>query len=282
MANCKKLSWIICFIINIGNSWAGPGGVINCQQTCSAGVKAQYRSYMTNGVLNRQGLSRLGQCFRGDLEHLTGGFSQQEVRNFFEISGRIISRSLSEMPTEETIRIEKGALLYGVMSGLNKYMWPIGATDCETHARNLKAHLEQVFTPAQFRFEVVNTFQDIDDKSGLPDFDGSLLPMGNHYLVRAISMQTGKSFIANGYTAPSVTLENDEAREIVVLDSYEECFFSKVMQLKLGVNPTDDYLGVLATFTPVVRSMVAREAKRVAGLCISGQEQVSVSGDLLP
>jgi hypothetical protein len=252
-------------------------GVIDCENTCTGQLNPNYRLYMPPAQVNAQDLKDITQCFHQGSHYLLSGFTDEELRGYFEITGKLLAKEIKVKPNDFDEESEVQALKKAVWSGYSKYVWGVGTTDCYDHAIHLKKHLEAQFNNKQYRFEVVNTFQDIDDESGAPDFNGSLSPMANHYLVRAVSMQTGLSYIVDGYTVPSVNREKDLKKEKIILNPYEECFYAPVMKAMYNLDPNEDVLGMLASFTPVVKSFVARETKRVANACLRGKKKVTVS-----
>ena len=124
----------------------------------------------------------------------------------------------------------------------------------------------------------MNSWGDIDEGK-LIDIR-SISPMGNHYLVRATSMKTGHTFIVDGYLGPGVSTETSLEKKRIIMNAYEECWFNIVMQVKLRVSVTD-FSGALASFTPIIKTKIARAAKSAAGTCVSGAVTVRVSGGVL-
>jgi len=240
---------------------------LDCSTLCAQDLPAVYSD---------QDREQITQCLNHDFEKMTGGPSLNELRVFFEITGKIFQKSSSDTKTPE---MEKKLLLKTLYSGLSEYIWPIGATDCDTHARKLKSHFEKELGNQDFKFEIVSTYQDIDSDKFI-DLKGSLSPMGNHYLIRAVSLASSRSYIIDGYTIPSVEHEPDLFRKTVVLNRYEECFFAPVMKAKLGLNPQEDILGMIASFTPAVKSSIARGAKAAASACAKGAKKVIIPKSL--
>lgn len=249
---------------------------INCEDTCIGQLNPNYLLYMPAAKVNADDLRDITQCFHKGDQELIGGFIDAELRAYFEITGKLLAEEIKYRPDELAKDKEIKALNKAVWNGYSKYVWGVGTMNCYDHASELKKHLDTQFENGQFRFEIVNSFQDIDDVSGKPDFNGSLSPMANHYLVRAISMNTGLSYIVDGYTVPSVNREKDLKKEKIILNPYEECFYQPVMIAMYDIDPSENILGMLASFTPVIKSFVARETKRVANACLSGAKKVIV------
>lgn len=251
-------------------------------QDAALEVKCSKCSVNLSKAYDENHLAESNHCLEEEYSRMMGAPTMQEFRNYFEITGTYFKQQLAKgqeysMTNEE---VEQEKLKTAVWSGLSKYVWPIGATDCETHAKKLKQHLSETLPKDDFDYEVVSTFQEID-KTAFIDLKGSLSPMGNHYLVRAVSKKTGISYIVDGYTGPSVDSEIALEKKKIILNRYEECFFNDGMRAKLGLSPTDDILGMIATFTPVIKSSVARSAKQAAAACIKGVESVRINPDIL-
>ncbi len=268
---------IVVMMLLFSNSvFAADNSVFNCKEDCSVAANPRY---LAQGDVDLQRAHSIALCLENQAAETLDGPTVAEFRNFFEITGRLFEQT---GPQKITPKNEQEQLQNAVLSGYSQYAWLIGATDCQTHALNLIKHLKATVDNDgnEYKFELVNTFQDFDSKQ-FADFDGVLLPGANHYVVRAVSMRTGRSYILDGYTIPSTTPEPELHGEKIILTNYEECIYPKVIKAKLGL-AQDNILAMAASFTPMLRSTIARESVRIANTCLSGTESTIIQTDILP
>lgn len=192
------------------------------------------------------------------------GYTRQEARNYFEATGGIISAAGLDNGVEAA-RAEKKELLAVVREG--KYYFGnvipnvgTGTTDCLTHAKRLKEYLEERFSPADYKFEIVNGWSDPTK------YSAENLVGANHFMVRAVSLKTGHSYICDGYVVSSVKSERDSIW--LIFNEFEECVYNKYSQMTLG----DGFRRTVAMWTPVQKGLLAMNGKAGAQVCVSGAE----------
>jgi len=193
-----------------------------------------------------------------------GGYTPQEARNYFEAAGKFLAGAGLDSG-ENAAKQERARLLGIIKKGRFYYGNAVlnvgtGAWDCFTHATRLKEYLEEGTSPAEYKFEIVNGWSDPRKYSA-----GNLLT-ANHYMVRAVSLKTGHSYICDGYTGASVKPEQDDKH--IVFNEFEECVYKEYLEATLG----DGFRRVLAQWTPVQKGLIAINAKSGAGVCLSGAE----------
>lgn len=219
-------------------------------------------------------LARLNGCF-SDLATHNLLVSTQEIRNVFEASGEFFKFD-TLYKNKEWLGKEEDFLKAAVSDGYWKGMWPFGATDCETHARNLKAFLEDRFSKQglsdDFKVEVVNSYPNIK----ATDASANPLPGSNHYIVRIVSMKTGRSYTGDVYTGVHFSREDDGDR--ITFNDFEACFFDQVTLKVFGKKMSEgSWSAIASSFTPVLRTKLAQAAKSSAGQCRTGARQASFS-----
>ncbi len=192
------------------------------------------------------------------------GYTPQEARNYFEATRSFLS-SASLDRSAEAKQLEKKRLLGIVKSGTYYYGNAVlnvgtGAWDCFTHATRLKEFLGERTSPAEYKFEVVNGWSDPRKFSA-----GNVL-FANHYVVRAVSLKTGHSYICDGYSGASVKDEADDKH--IVFDEFEECVYNKYLTATLG----EGFGRVIAQWTPLQKGLLAADSKAGAAACLSGAE----------
>lgn len=192
------------------------------------------------------------------------GYTTQEARNYFEAARSFPSSANLDRSAEAKQR-EKARLLGIVKSGTYYYGNAVlnvgtGAWDCFTHATRLKEFLGERTSPAEYRFEVVNGWSDPRKFSA-----GNIL-FANHYVVRAVSLKTGHSYICDGYSGASVKDEADDKH--IVFDEFEECVYNKYLTATVG----DGFARIVAQWTPMQKGLLAADSKAGAAACLSGAE----------
>ncbi|MDA8131369.1 MAG: hypothetical protein M0011_07695 [Elusimicrobia bacterium] len=192
------------------------------------------------------------------------GYTRQEARNYFEATGRNLSGAGLDAG-EEASKAEKKDLLAAIRKG--KYYFGnvipnvgTGATDCLTHARRLKEYLEERFSPDSYRFEIVNGWSDPYK------YSAENLLAANHFMVRAVSMKTGHSYVCDGYVIASVKSEQDSIW--ILFNDFEDCVYNKYSQMTLG----DGFKRTVAMWTPVQKGLLALNGKSGAAVCAAGAE----------
>ncbi len=249
---------------------------VECSR-CSGRLNRFYTMNHAQSEDLRRTLGEYSRCFEARARVL--GLSPTDVRNVFEVTGRVISQAdLDENAGKlDAMRLKQDTIVRAVKSGRPLYRWPDGASDCETHADRLAAHLRDALRPqTDYVVEKVNSWPDID----VNDVAVNPIPMANHFVVRVIHLPTGLSYIADGYLGVSVKREADlEARhERVIMNDYESCFYCEVASARLSetFNPCTSFLGLLPAATPGYRSVLAQDAKYAARQCLSGDERVLI------
>ena len=137
--------------------------------------------------------------------------------------------------------------------------------DCYTHAQRLKEYLEENI-PKGYNFEIINAWND----PGKTSF-GNLV-FANHYMVRAISLKTGHSYICDGYVLSSVKSEKDDSH--IIFNEYEECMYNQYLQVTRG----DGLNSIRAQWMPMEKGLIAVNGKASARICLSGASAV-ILGD---
>jgi len=185
------------------------------------------------------------------------GYTPQEARNYFEATGgNYLSRSDGDM---ENVEMDKKELLKIVREGESLY-WSaalhagIGAWSCLQHAELLKEFLETKTNFRNYTFEIVNGWSNPRKASA-----GNFLWL-NHYLVRAVSLRTGHSYICDGYIRSSVVHEKNS--EYVLFNEFEESIYNQYVKMTSSFN----------TFVPLKKGYAALRAKYGAGVCLSGAD----------
>jgi hypothetical protein len=189
----------------------------------------------------------------------------EHFKQYFLITGTLFKANAEKIVHTNIAEYEKHILVDLIKQGMNNYLWPIGATDCFEHARNLKAYMESSEFASRFKFEIVNTVKDYNLEKSLNVTQ--VIPMGNHYIVRATSIYTGISYLLDGYVPPMSVEEEMDVFSEIVLNTYEECVFMKMVEVK-------GYDLITATWAPILRSQLAKEAKAIADKCIRGESNV--------
>ena len=191
------------------------------------------------------------------------GYTAQESRNYFEATGKFVTGTgldetagARERELKRLLAIVKDGTYYYGNAVLNVGS---GAWDCLTHATRLKEFLEEKTQGGgEYVYEIVNGWSDPRKYSA-----GNLVS-ANHYVVRAVSLKTGHSYICDGYTGSSVEREQDDTH--IVFNDFEDCIYNKYSEMTLG----DGFMRVVAQWTPVQKGRLAMNAKSGAGVCLSG------------
>ncbi|HNW45350.1 MAG TPA: hypothetical protein PKI19_12655 [Elusimicrobiales bacterium] len=219
------------------------------------------------GTLHRNYTPATAQGLKSFAAGMTApaGYTPQEARNYFEATGRFLAGAGLD-GSAAAWKAEKKRLLAIVHEGSYYFGNAIlnvgsGAWDCLTHANRLKEYLEEK-TPsgAEYKYEVVNGWNDPRKYSA-----GNLVA-ANHYVVRAVSLKTGHSYICDGYTGDSVEFEKDDTH--IVFNEFEECVYNKYSEMRFG----SGLRRVAAQWTPVQKGVMALNGKSGAGVCLSGAE----------
>lgn len=192
------------------------------------------------------------------------GYTGQEARNYFEAAGKSLSGAGLDSGAEAA-KAEKKKLLAVIQEG--KYYFGnvianvgTGTTDCLTHAQRLKEYLEEHFSAADYKFGIVNGWSDP------AKYSAQNLIGANHYMVRAVSMRTGHSYVCDGYVVASVRSEKDSIW--ILFNDFEDCVYNKYSELTLG----GGFRRTVAMWTPVQKGLLAQHGKSGAAVCASGAE----------
>ena len=192
------------------------------------------------------------------------GYTGQEARNYFEATGKDLAGA-GLAPAPEAAKAERKALLAAIREG--KYYFGnvlanvgTGTTDCLTHAKRLKEYLEEHFSAADYKFEIVNGWSD-------PlKYSAENLIGANHFMVRAVSLKTGHSYVCDGYVIASVKSEKDSIW--ILFNDFEDCVYNKYSELTLG----DGCRRTVAMCAPVQKGQLAQHGKYGAAACAAGAE----------
>lgn len=269
-----------------------------CEKLCSGTLGQKYQK---NYKYDYDHLKEINQCLTENYAASVAGPSLEEMRTFFEVTGELYKQDLvsDKSPNYETVEI--GTLERAAGAGLGKFVWLVGATDCLEHAEKLRQHLSETLGSKEFEFEVVNSVTAIDRNSFI-NFN-AIKPMANHYIVRAVSKVTGKSYLVDGYTGVSVGRETDLRKKMITFNTYESCFLAKVTEVKretlkryakmtnplgeairewiLGEEANNSLMDLGTSLTPMLKSLIGEEAKAAAASCMAGAKTVSIKKGLV-
>ncbi|MCG2725139.1 MAG: hypothetical protein L6420_02580 [Elusimicrobia bacterium] len=195
------------------------------------------------------------------------GYTSQEARNYFEATGFFLIDAQVDT-SEETKNQEKQKLREIVKAGRFYYGNAVlnvgtGAWNCLTHAKRLKEHLAEHLSQ-DYIFEIVNSWNDPSKLSV-----GNIL-FANHYMIRAISLKTGHSYVCDGYKGTFVKSEEEDKR--IIFNDFEECVYEKYLKMKYG----NGFGSIAAQWTPLQKGLIARNSKHGAGICLSGKTQLLI------
>jgi hypothetical protein len=243
---------------------------------CAAQIPQYYAKNKAKSEDYAAALARFSDCFDRSSKNDMGSLvSPQELRNLFEATGEVFKfQTLYE--NRDWMGKEEDYLKQAVQSGYWKATWGFGTTDCLKHAQTLKQHLDELFAKQgvsdRFKVEVANSYDD----TKATDTAANVAPVSNHFIVRIISLATGRSYTGDVYTGfTKFSRESENGR--VVLNDFESCLVDKVLAAKRGGGISDGNVSaILDTFKPGVRSNLANAAKLAAGQCLRGAKQATV------